>query len=263
MKINYFTYCDKNNFLPAQLLSYHVYNVSKIRLIILGEFIQKNKVTQTFELQHSEPQFIANVSGHITKAAYGRIEGFKQLKNTADWLVYLDTDILFKNNMASFLSQAAGNLYMTNHNLDEFLLKYNIPKGPYFNSGVIAMRTVFVDEFLASINRELALGREYIFHDQCLINIACQGSVCELPSDFNSSELWGELQREGNVHFTGPRKPWNVIIPNKLQREYMKGAIILSKKDKVRLRLNTVSGFFKRLRSVIKKIIILRSYTSL
>lgn len=248
MKIVYFTYCNKKNLMPAMLLADRVYKLTSKKLFIFTSFKTSNREGNSFYIKYLKADFKVNVSGHITKDCYGKISGFSELK-TNDWIIYLDNDILFQNPLENYLSTVNGNIYMVDHKLPNLMMEqYNIPQMTYFNTGVIVMKGIFIDTFIKKIEDTIDLDQIYLYHDQCLINIALAQYISILPNKFNASTKWCTITGNENIHFLGPRKPWNTLFPSKSQQLFLQPYKAWSLPLRMKFNFHRISQFINRIR---------------
>lgn len=151
-----------------------------------------------------------------------------------DKAIYVDCDIIVRNNLAKLFRSVdldkyymAGVFETTLPEQVEHLDNIGCRPGEYMNSGFLLMNLKklreddMVTQFLeASKNKSLQ------FPDQDVINILCKGQLLALPPYWNairtlmvptykalflayySNADWEDVQKNGNVHYTGP-KPWN------------------------------------------------------
>lgn len=248
MKIVYFTYCNKKNLMPAMLLADRVYKLTSKKLFIFTSFKTSTREANSFYIKYLQIDFKGNTSGHITKEAYGKISGFKELKMN-DWVIYLDNDILFQNPFEHYLSTANNSIYMVDHKLPNHMMQqYKIPQLTYFNTGVIVIKGIFVNSFIKKIKESFDINQEYVYHDQCLINIALAQQISKLPSMFNASTRWCTVTGDENIHFTGTRKPWNTFFPLKSERLFLQPYKSWSLLLRIKFNFYRIFSFIDRIR---------------
>ncbi len=151
-----------------------------------------------------------------------------------DEVLYMDCDIIIQNNVAQlFRETSLDNFYMAGvfeaalPGQFAHLAEIDCEPGKYMNSGFLLMNLrrlrhdQMVPKFLeASKNDKLE------FPDQDVINILCKDQLLGLAPHWNSirtfllpqykgefltyysEQEWKDVQKNGNVHYTGP-KPWN------------------------------------------------------
>lgn len=180
----------------------------------------------------------AYVSVHITKAAYYRLKIASILPNISKCL-YMDCDILVLNDLTELFDTDLENNVLAGVRPASVDQEAQISRGfkessCYINSGVMLLD-------LEKIRREnleerfLTLAKhKYQFHDQDIINFACEGKIKRLDLKFNiptvyimqkgeqvkhkaaleknytKEEIQYALKNKVVLHFLGTIKPWNL-----------------------------------------------------
>lgn len=177
----------------------------------------------------------AYVSLHITKAAYFRLKIASLLPDFSKCL-YLDCDILVLKDLTNlFDTELADCVFAGVNDMDiteEDKIKRGLKKtSNYINSGILVMN-------LDKIRKEnlekhfFTLARNtYQYHDQDIINIACEGKIKLLELKYNlpafpfyshggevkyagsvqnytEAEIDDALRNKLIVHYLGNNKPW-------------------------------------------------------
>lgn len=155
---------------------------------------------------------------------------------TFDKILYIDCDMIFRNDLVElYRSTDLTNNYMagvfeaTLDLQEKHMRAIGCEPGEYINSGLLLMNLKMlrednmVEKFMSAAKTP---GLE--FPDQDVINQLCKGKILGLPPYWNSirtfllpqyksaflkyyrQEDWADVQRKGNVHYTGP-KPWNTF----------------------------------------------------
>lgn len=151
-----------------------------------------------------------------------------------DKVLYIDCDMIFRNNLAELYrsfdlqdNYLAGVFEATLDFQHKHMQYIGCEPGKYINSGLLLMNLAqlrkdnMVEKFLEAAKAE---GLE--FPDQDVLNQHCKGKIIGLPPYWNSirsfllpqyktfflkyytDQDWRDVQRNGNVHYTGA-KPWN------------------------------------------------------
>ncbi len=180
--------------------------------------------------------------GHISAAAYLRLELGDHVSHEVSKLVYLDTDVLCRHSLHELIfldlhDRTIGAVRDTTTpvvSAERGIVNHEAmgipPDAPYFNSGVMlidlarwreadpaAVGAVYVEEH-GDVQQAL---------DQELLNVCFSGDWFEIPLRWNVSprllnlDRWDAARRSffeagaeaatkdpGIIHFLGPRKPW-------------------------------------------------------
>lgn len=179
----------------------------------------------------------AYVSIHITKAAYFRLKIASLLPDITKCL-YLDCDLLvlkdltelFETNLESHLLAGvkASGMY------EEAKLRRGLkPETIYINSGVLVLNLEKIR--LENMEQEfLSLAKiSYQYHDQDIINVACEGRIkildfkynlpaytfyqeggqikhgTRVETNYSEEEINTALKNRVILHYSGTHKPWN------------------------------------------------------
>lgn len=164
----------------------------------------------------------------ITVPTYYRLL-LPELLPKVDKIIYSDVDIVFARSPHQAyhwikdqnLLCGVKNVY---RNADEpYLQKIGVPKGEYINAGFIVMNLSKMREN-ALCSKFVEMSKtDYIFQDQDILNITCQGSINQLPLRYNVHAMHDyakdaenfdkdrkELLEATVIHYAGV-KPWNNI----------------------------------------------------
>ncbi len=141
----------------------------------------------------------AYTSGAINKMAYARLL-LPLLLSDIDKVVYMDVDILIKNDLLELFSMDIGdNLVagvkdiINNDKIFNKLLSsgtwksfdFNKLRGKYINSGVLLMNLALMRK-LDICNKFISLSKyQFPYHDQDIINFVCKSSIFYLPLKYN------------------------------------------------------------------------------
>lgn len=180
------------------------------------------------------------VDRHITKTCYFRFflpELLPQIKK----ILYVDVDLIFCDdaakcfdfNIGQHLIAGCQDKAVAHLNFGDFEKSHTLLKRlgysdihNYVNSGVLLMN---LDEMrkcnLTKSMLKLASTYQFPFHDQDVINLACEGRIVHLDDRWNvttHTALWlypSNIQQEfkermqewnfGIIHYPGAAKPWN------------------------------------------------------
>ena len=169
----------------------------------------------------------------FTEAASYRLL-LPNLLPTYDKILYMDCDIIVRNNMADlYRSLDLGKNYLaavyeaTLHFQESYVKTLGCNLGCYFNSGVLIMNlSQMRADNMTSIFIEASRQRDLHFPDQDVLNKYCKGRTIGLAPHYNairtfllpqykadflkyySEHDWQLVQSQGNIHYTGG-KPWN------------------------------------------------------
>lgn len=170
-------------------------------------------------------------NSHVSEATYYRIYFDEIFKNKLDYILYLDSDIVFlgdiskiynnfkKSLMNSRFTIAATkelDLKQTHQELKKVL---GMKSDSYFNAGVLL---IDVNKWKMGNTTKLLLSNQEKLHenlkywDQDLFNSCFDGDYLELPKEVNfSSEVIDSNQNRDlkniiGVHFSGKTKPWTI-----------------------------------------------------
>lgn len=178
----------------------------------------------------------AKVSGHVSKAAYFRLN-LASLLPDLDKVLYLDTDLIVIKDILDLYNTNIDNYYIGAINHGSFLKRDTDflgvgKRNTYINSGVLLMNLKKIredgienkfDQFMVD-NKD---NEQWQQHDQDVINAVCYGKIFMLPLKYNvmqhtichrSLKFWyGEQEFKESfenpyiVHFSGNDKPWKAI----------------------------------------------------
>lgn len=180
------------------------------------------------------------LDGYYTDARYSEAASFRlllpELLPGYEKILYLDCDIVVRQDMGVLFRKtdlkenylAAVYEAPIEGQADRIRALGCIP-GQYFNSGMLLMNLKQMREEKVSARLLKACEKDYMeFPDQDALNQVCQGHVLPISPVYNgirtfflpqykrdfyavySSDLWEQVQREGNIHYTGG-KPWNIF----------------------------------------------------
>lgn len=181
-----------------------------------------------------------HTSSHISLASYNRLYIPELLREYAKTL-YLDCDITIHADVAELYDIELGDNYLAACE-DYYLTQGTAPYVPpalaalraqgcpiegHINAGILSMN-------LAALRRdnmqqrmlECAAEKDHYYHDQCVLNITCQGKIHPLPLEWNmcvaeslSREAMSDWHHDALhsmldsrtykiVHFSSCKKPW-------------------------------------------------------
>lgn len=180
------------------------------------------------------------LDGYYTDARYSEAASFRlllpELLPGYEKILYLDCDIIVRQDMGIlFRNTDLNDNYMAavyeapiEGQAERIKVLGCIP-GQYFNSGMLLMNLKQMREEKVSARLLKACEKDYMeFPDQDALNQVCQGRVLPISPVYNgirtfflpqykrdfyavySTDLWEQIQREGNIHYTGG-KPWNIF----------------------------------------------------
>lgn len=175
--------CDENKSLLLEIVHPHE-NVS-LRFVDISYIVDK------FEFK---------VSGHHSKYNFYRLTAPEVLSNY-DKIIYVDSDLVVNCDIADLYNISLGdNLvaatkcigmiagYIRNPQRKEYVdnvLKLSDPLG-YFNSGVMLLNLPKISEkFSSEYLFEMASSDEWMFCDQCVLNVLFNGRVNYIPLQWN------------------------------------------------------------------------------
>lgn len=178
-------------------------------------------------------------SERFPKAVYNRLLAPHLLKTEAQFVLYLDSDILCMKPIDELLSldiqpYTAGVVTdwdpKTNQ---EKKLALKITGGGYFNSGVIYMNIPKWLEEQISMKALRALQENSCFNlpDQDVLNSVLDGNVFYMDQKFNTlyslaNMKTGITPETVFLHYTGPLKPWHPDCAHPLQKHYNRYAAL-------------------------------------
>ncbi len=162
-----------------------------------------------------------------------------------DKVLYLDGDLIVLDDVANLYSVDIGNCYLGaardiahqgnlnggNHQMEKYYKQFGCQDYKnFFNAGVLIMNTkLFRADFTSRYLLDFAQQGAYMFQDQDLLNILCEGRIYDIGYEWNfygdpeeSYRGWFEkfaphkayqdyLQAKKNIHiihFAGNEKPW-------------------------------------------------------
>jgi lipopolysaccharide biosynthesis glycosyltransferase len=210
----------------------------------------KNILTRLVEHFRSEIEFKVPLMGtwnrqvlnrHQTTATYIRIEMPLHFPDRAS-LIYCDCDLLFRDDISKLPSPATGHVLAavrdisinnSSHLIGSIAQESTICfDKPYFAAGVLNINCrEYISHRIADqcIDYLNSAKRPFPYVDQDVLNVAASGMWTEIPDRWNVhlNALWcrhdlatthqESLRNPGILHFTGPRKPWNLARP-RIQR---------------------------------------------
>lgn len=197
------------------------------------ETLPHNATSDSFEELVGE-----GLHAHITGTAFLKPFVINRLASRYDYIVYLDSDVLFfgppdLSLLSGFDELAAGVLDFANFSrLDFHINCINAARSPaYINSGVLAVNAAkwTAVDFLARYRRNIARHLEECCYtdacasrDQCPINMTIDGDLRILPLDYNvqqwaiGTRFWDEALVR---HYVGGRKFLSPRVHNQDERE--------------------------------------------
>lgn len=173
-------------------------------------------------------------SGHISPVAYARLLLPEVLPSQVDRVLYLDSDLVVVGNISESLEQAWNEsledtsrsrpapLYAVQEGDGGHLRSLGFSSSRYFNSGVMLLN---LEEWRKKnysaglIELALRRSREFLWHDQDVLNIFFQNNWADLPTELN--RMVGNHDGTGLVyHFNSQLKPWFTGYPDQSAEIY-------------------------------------------
>ncbi|MGB3627731.1 MAG: glycosyltransferase [Henriciella sp.] len=201
--------------------------------VLTVETLSLNAASEKFEESVGD-----GLHAHITGTAFVKPFVINQLAAKYDYIIYLDSDVLFFDQpdlscLTGFDELAAGVLDFANFARPEFYLNcLNAELSPaYINSGVLAVNAArwkavdFLARYRRNIRRHIE-GCAYMeacaTRDQCPINMTINGDLRILPLDYNVQQ-WAIGTRFWDAarvrHYIGSRKFLSPRIHSHDERE--------------------------------------------
>ena len=160
------------------------------------------------------------------------------LKNI-DRVLYMDVDIIVRNSLWDLYNTNLENNYIaavTDSGHPDLIncLKSKLEVDNYFNAGVVLYdlkkcRENNIPQKLFENHLELFNMNKITFVDQCVLNFTFNNKVKIIDNKYNviwsrkpHKNLTKALKKPYIVHFTTPRKPWNMNFEHKYAKEYFK-----------------------------------------
>lgn len=177
-------------------------------------------------LSRNEAYGIFTGGNTLSRSAFLRIYAARYLRglDRYDRAVYIDSDIVCLRDISSLWTLPFdGQLLMAraedlSSDVRAAAARNDLDPTRYFNSGVLSfdLCNPAIDDHLAQAIHlaEHEQGR-LVFHDQCALNIAFEGSVRYLEAEFNhflrpQRADNGDLSQARLIHFLDRPKPWDV-----------------------------------------------------
>jgi len=246
------------------------------------ETIEKNKFLNLIvieELEFSDFIFSNTDNKHVTEATYYRLfldRAFEKYEDELKNVVYLDADIVCKNNPIPYAIQVFKELTNSNklvaarteilniHRNYEFFDKFdNNNSVKYFNAGVLYFDYKFwIENSIFNKTREMLNRKDldFEFWDQDLLNNFFEGNYLEISnlSNFALNVKWHiqkkTLDQSIFIHYQGNRKPWHIANALKESSIYFHDEVKKFHNKSIYLSStglrNDIYGFFKTLLSV-------------
>lgn len=219
---------------------------------ILTEFQRDNNISIRFyNVAHLMMGRTLYTHRHFTVEIYNRLL-IQDLMESYSKVIYIDADLVVLDDIAKLFNTDIGNAYVgavedvdfagcyqgVDADRQHYFAKYLKMKSPfhYFNSGVLIMNLEELRKDLTSDDFfDMVESKQFLFPDQDVLNIMCEGRVHYLDPAWNVMMNWRDdsscrlntakkapyimyqnyLDARKNVkiaHFAGFQKPWN--IPN-------------------------------------------------
>lgn len=216
---------------------------------IKREFVQSTNMSIRFaNVKRLFAKYDLYVHRHFTVEIYYRLF-MQDIMKHYDKVIYLDSDIIMLDDVSKLCDIELGDNYLAAvqdvdsagcyNGVDSERKKYHAEymkmKNPYdyFNSGVLVMNLVeFRRNFTAEHILELAASKKWLFPDQDVLNILCEGKVHYLDMSWNVMMNWKndtscrietakrapywlylkylKSRKEPKiVHYAGFQKPWD------------------------------------------------------
>lgn len=181
-----------------------------------------------------------HTSSHISLASYNRLY-IPDLMPEYDKVLYLDCDITVHADVAGLYNLDLGHNYLAACE-DYYLTQGSSPYVPealavlqeqgcpvegHINAGILVMNLVAMRrDNMQQRMLECAAAQDHYYHDQCVLNITCQGRILPLPLEWNMcvaeslgrdalsawhhTSLHHLLNSSGYkiMHFISCKKPW-------------------------------------------------------
>ena len=211
-------------------------------------FFKYYKSSLSFEFLYLNDELLdsALVFGHVSRATYYRLLLPKVIPETVETLLYLDVDIILKNDLKAlweFPIENKSHLGIINLGIeDAYKLNLGISmKSDYFNAGVILINIPWWrlnNVYEKSLDFIKSHPEKIILWDQDVLNVVLEGKWKELPFEYNAQE---QIFREDMksqypirnfldsyynpiiIHYTGGghSKPWFKECRHELKNEYI------------------------------------------
>lgn len=215
---------------PDGKLNFHIFvdDINEIDLRKLHQTADKYKININvyFINLNIIDKFSTDMAGnaHISVATYFRFIAFGALKDVCDKVLYLDSDILVKNDISCFwnidLENKIAIVIEDAHGKKQL---DRVPVEQYFNAGVIFVN---LDEWNQYCFSELCIRKAsetvWCFLDQDVLNIVLDKQFVCLPKEYNFQYSLSRLIDNSDnpnaekisddvriVHFIGASKPWH------------------------------------------------------
>lgn len=223
-----------------------------------------------------------NFTHSITTATLFRLKVPSVLTNL-DKVLYIDTDILVRGDLAELYNMPIGNAYLAGvpavwahanrKDREKWLTRTGIPDMDYYiNAGVIIMnlKEMRADDIEKKcfdlIGYEKFKGLD---GDQLILNYTCYGRIAFMPCRYNvtasnikhfermrvvfsGKEIREAVENPTIIHWTGAGKPWryyDVLLAHEWWRYYK-----MSPYKDVPLHRESNSDNYKKFRSILKKL---------
>lgn len=230
-------------------------DTSKLNIVVIDGGIQESKKKYlrklvenyngilSFKNINRDKFFGANIDGHISEAAYYRILIPELFSKEVERVIYLDSDILVRDNIAKLWDFEMSESIIGAVKLNEYngYDKLNLPKdSPYFNSGVLVINLKkWREEKITAKSLEYISNcpNKLIAHDQSVLNLLLHEKWQQLDyrwnlrtqiydldyktAGFENKELFERVKRNPSiVHFTTASKPWHYLNDHPFKKEY-------------------------------------------
>lgn len=204
---------NKNDFVPPMILEHQSLNKIKVKKFNIHNFD------------------FPNIEGtHVTEATYYRIFFENYIDENVDFLLYLDADIICKNDFATDYVNIKSEMKNSKKIIaaateisrkedEEIFKRIGMKSSLYFNAGVL-----FIDVHnwkKHNVGKQLQnylkiLDFEIIYWDQDILNKCFDGNFFEIDRSLNSNIFLDEnkeivknkINNAKLIHFYGKTKPW-------------------------------------------------------
>ena len=162
-------------------------------------------------------------SDEVWKATYYRLIGAEQLRDKADYLFWLDSDIICCGSLEKIFNMklddklAAVVLHAKQKMVDKRIKGLNLESGKYFNAGIIYININNWNKFEANKKIMQMIANplpEWEIYDQDMLNVLIDGKYEILPYIYNFQRLGGseeyrKIPQDIKIyHYIGRAKPW-------------------------------------------------------
>jgi lipopolysaccharide biosynthesis glycosyltransferase len=174
---------------------------------------------------------------NITKAAYYRLV-IPLLIPQYSKIIYSDVDVIFSEGLSNVYNENITDYYLAavlsrgsifNDKCNQYVRNLNLNPYMYVQSGFLLINSAkMIEDDICSKFKQYA-SKKFIFQDQDIINIVCEGKIKILPlkyaytqgvfsllytnktlllQRFSEDEI-NDASQSAIIHYEGPNKPWN------------------------------------------------------